>query len=247
MSNVNIGKTSGPSGRALRRRLREANYRGPAINFGYTETEGLNRPSAVALASHKHKALLEIRESGIPTPPLYPDAEYPLVGRKNHHRGGSGFWLVNSSLEKNLAEAQGATHFMEFITDTREFRVHVVGKDSIKISEKIGGGVRRNFKHGARFQYPWDFDHKITLRKLAKEAVQCLGLDFGAVDILYREDDGTYFVLEVNTAPCLTDGKSDTLERYVQAFLNWETNHEAQDETVRFLEMLKLPDYLQTT
>jgi D-alanine-D-alanine ligase-like ATP-grasp enzyme len=33
---------------------------------------------------------------------------------------------------------------------------------------------------------------------------------------MYR--DGRFYVLEVNTAPCLTDLNSDTLARYVRAF-----------------------------
>ena len=42
-----------------------------------------------------------------------------------------------------------------------------------------------------------------------------LGLDFGAVDVIYK--DGKWYVLEVNTAPNLTS-QSDVLDRYVKAF-----------------------------
>jgi len=119
------------------------------------------------------------------------------------------------------AKRLGASHFLKYIDHAREFRVHVVNGQSIKVSEKILTGtsqMRRNHRFGAISVYPHDFDHKKTLRKVAKQAVECLGLDFGAVDILYK--DGVFYLLEVNTAMCLTDPQSDTLDRYVKAFTN---------------------------
>lgn len=55
------------------------------------------------------------------------------------------------------------------------------------------------------------------VEQLAIEAVEALGLDFGAVDILMT-GDGSVYVLEVNTAPGL--GNQDTLMAYVEAFNN---------------------------
>ena len=46
-------------------------------------------------------------------------------------------------------------------------------------------------------------------------AVNLLGLDFGAVDVGYRERDGKVFVFEVNTAPGLV---GTTLDKYANAF-----------------------------
>jgi len=92
-----------------------------------------------------------------------------------------------------------ATHFMEYINIEREFRVHVVNGKSIKISEKIGGG---NHSRGAKFSYPHDFNHKKTLRRVSRAAVAALGLDFGAVDVIYSGEK--FYVTEVNSAPALT-------------------------------------------
>jgi len=55
------------------------------------------------------------------------------------------------------------------------------------------------------------------VEQLAIDAVEALGLDFGAVDILMT-GDGSVYVLEVNTAPGL--GNTDTLMAYVEAFNN---------------------------
>jgi len=48
-------------------------------------------------------------------------------------------------------------------------------------------------------------------------AVNCLGLDFGAVDIIYNQKKDVSFVLEVNTAPGL---EGSTLNEYVKEFNN---------------------------
>lgn len=53
------------------------------------------------------------------------------------------------------------------------------------------------------------------IEQLAIDAIEALGLDFGAVDII-RNPDGQVFVLEVNTAPGL--GNEDSLQAYVDAF-----------------------------
>jgi D-alanine-D-alanine ligase-like ATP-grasp enzyme len=46
-------------------------------------------------------------------------------------------------------------------------------------------------------------------------AVNHLGLDFGAVDMIYNAKRNTYYVLEVNTACGLA---GETLNKYVEVF-----------------------------
>jgi D-alanine-D-alanine ligase-like ATP-grasp enzyme len=48
---------------------------------------------------------------------------------------------------------------------------------------------------------------------MACDAIINLGLDFGAVDIIYNEKNNRWVVLEVNTAPGLS---GETLNRYVE-------------------------------
>jgi glutathione synthase/RimK-type ligase-like ATP-grasp enzyme len=47
-------------------------------------------------------------------------------------------------------------------------------------------------------------------------AVSALGLDFGAVDIIWNEREDKCYVLEVNTAPGL---QGSTLENYANAIM----------------------------
>lgn len=219
------------SGALLEQALRDTP--GKSINWGYPRGGNINLDGAVKRASNKRVALEVMQEAGVPTPTLYltsPNTptgalvdvdtggyvipSFPVIGRPDHHKSGSGFYFCRTLKGIARAKRKGATHFIEFIPEAREFRVHIVNGKSIKIAEKIGGGNRKNFKHGAYFAYP-DFDHKKSLRRIAKQAVMSLGLDFGAVDILYKDEN--YFVLEVNSAPSLTSA-SDTLDRYVRAF-----------------------------
>lgn len=53
-----------------------------------------------------------------------------------------------------------------------------------------------------------------TATQLCIDAVAELGLDFGAVDLIWNEHSDTYYVLEINTAPGLT---GTTLEKYAEA------------------------------
>lgn len=226
---VYYGAKTRLSGRILQRELR--GIPGPPINFGYQRGGTINTASAVRLASNKRLALWTMRQNDIPVPTIFDSdtpgaiAQFirqkgPVVGRPDKHYGGSEFYLCNTSTEVVSAINHGCTHFTEYIEGGREFRCHVAFGKSIKIAEKMGGdSVIRNFKHGSSFMYPKDFNHKKTLRNLSKKAVMCLGLDFGAVDIIWK--DGKWYILEVNSAPSLTSN-SDILSRYVKAFKELE-------------------------
>jgi hypothetical protein len=52
-----------------------------------------------------------------------------------------------------------------------------------------------------------------SVKTCALEVFSRLGLDFGAIDIIYNEKEGKAYALEVNTAPGLA---GTTLDRYVE-------------------------------
>jgi len=214
---VYFGKKTRKSGRILADALRD--FEGDSINWGYQRNGDINNAQAVRLASNKRLALQTLQAAGVPTPRLFEDinqiTHFPVVARPDKHHAGRQFYLCRNWTGVYHAINSGATHLMEYIENGREFRVHVVFGKSIKLAEKKGGGIVKSYKNGARYYYPHDFNHKKTLRRLAIKAVMSLGLDFGAVDIIYK--DGQYYVLEVNTAPSLSSG-SNTLDKYVRAF-----------------------------
>ena len=55
------------------------------------------------------------------------------------------------------------------------------------------------------------------LRDISRDAVTALGLEFGAVDIIYNDKSKKLFVLEVNTAPGI---EGATVTKYKDAILN---------------------------
>lgn len=191
------------------------------LNFGTTggwHENVINKPGAVGAASNKRLALVKMAEAGVPIPALvratngrllYPG--YPVIGRPDQHSKGKQLWLCTSQREMDRASRLGATHFMKKIEAPYEFRVHVIGGNSVKMTQKVGGrGFIRNHRYGWRFMGP-TIERRDPAREAAKKAVAALGLDFGAVDVLF---DGTNaWVLEVNTAPSLMD---TTLDTYVK-------------------------------
>lgn len=229
-------KKTRKSAEKLDEALKEAGYEGRPINFGCSTLlkdygDVINTPDSIKISVNKWEALKAMEELGVPTPLVseyeaiqYLNSGIPVVGRKTFHSKGRGFWLLKYAHRLERAKGLGCTHFLKFIEEPREFRVHIVNGQSIKVSEKIRpeGVIKATHDLGVIFQFPEDFAKRKSLRTIAKQAIAALHLDFGAVDILFKDD--RFYVLEVNSAPSLTDENSDTLERYVAAFLNLAEN-----------------------
>lgn len=199
------------------------------VNWGCTRVGGgyadLNHQENVRKAVNKLEALKYLKENGVNVPTfseLAPELKLPLIGRTNRHAKGRGLWVCRTWEGANRAISEGAEHFLELIEDALEFRVHVFKFNhryrSMKLSEKVEGrGVVKNYRNGWRFVYPYHWEEAKLARRAAKSAVKALELDFGAVDVIVK--NGETYVLEVNTAPSLTDTNSDTLSRYAQKIL----------------------------
>lgn len=163
--------------------------------------------------------LYDAREMGITW-------DYPIVGRPDQHSKGRGYWLCNNihDIEKALRgtrRKRAATHFMAFVEAEREYRVHIFKGKSIRVSEKVYGEEEDPRTHRKYYTTGRPRYHSVrNVRKAAKKAVEALGLDFGAVDILARGDNNAeVFVLEVNAAP----GLGGTMPRlYADVLLRWE-------------------------
>lgn len=145
------------------------------------------------------------------------DVRFPIVGRPDKHMKGRGYWLCNNMHDVQRAlrgtrRKKAATHFMEFVESDHEYRVHIFMGRSIRISEKKFTG--ENFHDYTTIKPTGDIKQ---VRRAAKQAVDALGLDFGAVDIL-ATNDGKAFVLEVNAAPGL-GGSMPAL--YAKVFKEW--------------------------
>ena len=188
------------------------------INWGRARANTSLNPD-ISNVTNKRVMRELFAEHDVPMPRLYSDhvgldTNYPIVGRPDQHTKGRGFWKCHNvwDVQKALRgtrKKRAATHFMQFVEAPREYRVHIFLGKSIRISEKIfdsdgdytTGKPRHEVKH---------------VRKAAKKALEAVGLDFGAVDIL--ANDTECWVLEVNAAPGL-GGSMPKL--YADTFRRW--------------------------
>lgn len=136
---------------------------------------------------------------------LHDGVERNVIGRPDRHSKGRGLWRITDLKSfllatKGTAKKKAATHFMEFVESDREYRVHVFKGKSIRIS-------RKEFEEDGSNKYTTAKPGDIKLRRVrdaAKAAVEAVGLDFGAVDILAKgPNNESVWVLEVNAAPGL--------------------------------------------
>lgn len=175
-------------------------------------------------------------------PGKIPKDAYPVIGRTSYHSKGKGFWFCKNAAAVKSASNAGATHFLKFIPKTREYRVHTFIKSqhqglspeerkadhyvSIKISEKGWTGEtepdpnepQKNHTFGWVFMGPQNRSEEElnVVRHVAKNAIAALGMDFGAVDVMFHIHSKRPYVLEVNSTPSLADENADTCARYVQ-------------------------------
>ncbi|HEC63684.1 MAG TPA: hypothetical protein ENI23_00155 [bacterium] len=205
----------------------------------------INPPSAVKLSVNKRLARMRFKAKRIPAPTLWtnlakiPKKEFPVIGRTSYHMKAKGFWLCKTKKQAVRAKKRGATHFLKFIDNTREFRVHVFSKvfkpKSIKdfkvakISEKVAieeenptSTVIKNHDNGYKFTAPKD-PYNPMYSKIKSEAIKAVfefGLHYGAVDIIFSKSSRKVLVLEINTTPCLTDETANTLDIYSKNIAN---------------------------
>lgn len=215
----------------------DARRRDVIINWGNSvgghfksHPNDLNSHGAIAIACNKLKTFNKLNGSGFEHIPdytaHYEEAEHWIVnGVKVYCRtnltGHSGSGIVIAS---NLSELVVAPLYTKATKHKYEFRVHVFKGMILDVQQKkrkhgiasTNSGIR-NHSNGWIYSRS-DISIPSIITEASISAVNILGLDFGAVDIGYRERDGKAFVFEVNTAPGLV---GTTLDKYVNAFNNY--------------------------
>ncbi len=188
----------------------------------------LNHPQSVRKALNKLQAF-QILSEGVDIPEWTESPQeaskwlaegFTVVARtvvEGH--GGEGIVLV-----ENDQELPYAPLYTKYIPKTEEYRVHVFKDEAFFIQrkarkkevpdEEVNWKIR-NLAGGFIFANQ-DVQVANACKEEAVKAVKALGLDFGAVDIIWNKKRDKYYVLEVNTAPGL--GNQDTLEKYTEQF-----------------------------
>lgn len=201
------------------------------INWGSSEYflgqfKMLNNPSNVRKAVDKLETFSRLRSLNIPTVDFTLTSEQArewinkgnTVYCRTKVKSSSGDGIVLASELNQMPE--GCRLFTKAVVNPKEYRVHVVNNNIIDITQKKrrleedASQWIRNYDNG--WVYTRDgIQVPRSVKVWSKLAVTKLGLDFGAVDILYK--DGLCYVLEVNTAPGI---EGTTLVKYAEAFKN---------------------------
>lgn len=134
---------------------------------------------------------------------------------------GDGIVLV-TQLDQEIVQAP---LYVQYVKKQKEFRVHVAFGEVIDVQEKrkrrdLPEEFTTNFQV-RNHQTGWVYCREeiiepIELRSMAISAVLALGLDFGAVDMIWNEKRNECYVLEVNTAPGI---ENTTVEKYAEVFV----------------------------
>lgn len=179
----------------------------------------LNVPEAVEIARDKRLAFTHWSLKGVDCVPWTTDKavaqewvkKSKVFARTACQQAGSGIKVLEPG-----DEVPNAQLYTKYIPKKKEFRVHVFGGKVILVSEKRKKKgvdsdyiVRSNHK-GWVFCYK-DINEPNGLRVLGVDAVRALGLDFGAVDVIYNAKLNKLYALEVNSAPGLC---TTSLEAY---------------------------------
>lgn len=193
--------------------------------------EALNLPETVRLAANKARAFHAMREAGVNYVPPFATSKagvnwkgMTVVRHKLSGHSGEGIELV-----ENTRDLPDAPLYVQYIKKEQEFRIHVGRKNGethiIAVQRKArdrdipNGSVNwkiRNHDNGFIFVRQDAHPNDATLQA-ACDALRSLGLDFGAVDIIYNEKEGKPYVLEINTAPGL---EGQTIQDYANFFRN---------------------------
>lgn len=197
----------------------------------------INSPDAVKVAGNKLSCFNLLNNvEGIRIPEYTTDREEAngwlssgnVVVCRATLTGHSGEGITVVSPEDVTTELPTVPLYVKYVKKLKEFRVHVGNGAVFDVQEK-----RRNSQYDGEVnnlvrnhQNGWvycreDIEEPTELRQMAVDAVRTLGLDFGAVDIIWNRHYNQCFVLEVNTAAGL---EGTTLENYTNLFMEYINN-----------------------
>lgn len=219
------------------RRLKQITKPGRLIiNWGCTDTVGYtaqfvgatvwNSSAAVKEAANKLSAFDRLYSYEVPTVPYniskaiaetwLIDSDV-VVRHKLRGHSGDGIEIV----KQGSGELPNAPLYTKYCPKKYEYRVHVMFNQVIDVIRKIRDPDReplswqiRSHDNGFIFARA-NLKHREQIEPIAIQAVQTLGLDFGAVDIIIDEKSHEPLVLEINTAPGL---EGQTLQAYIGGF-----------------------------
>lgn len=185
----------------------------------------LNYLEGVRLAGNKLTTFELLRSNNVAIPEFTTDISVArewdgIVVCRQTLTGSQGAGIVIAETPDQIIQAPLYT---KHLRHKHEYRVHVMNGQVIDFTQKkkrssleeVSQYVRNSSGGWVFCRSGVELPDDVVLQAI--NAVSSLGLDFGAVDVAYRERENKAFVLEVNTAPGM-DEEGTTLQRYVDGF-----------------------------
>lgn len=183
-------------------------------------------PQVLRNASNKLKFFELVKELGV-TPRFWtdrediPDDAFPIVCR-TVLAGHSGAGIVIAQCRGDLVDAP---LYVQYVKKKDEYRIHIGRRQVATVCDGVGstatstdiiamqrkavptGTVPTNWQvrnHDNGFIYKREgVNPPPSVLDGARRAFEATGLDFGAVDVIYNQQQERAYVLEINTAPGL--------------------------------------------
>ena len=211
------------------------NWGSSTMPLDYMTCHVLNDPAYVRVAADKLLALMKMYDNDVSIPDFTTREDNARWYLREGHavvcrtelKGNSGSGIVIATTEQELV---AAPLYTRYIKKKSEWRVHIFAGEVLMIQRKVRNTQVpdeevnwqvRSHRNGFIFQQH-DITPPIHVVEQAAKAVYALGLDFGAVDVIYNGYDDMAYVLEVNCAPGL---EGTTLERYKSAIESVTNTH----------------------
>lgn len=153
----------------------------------------------------------------------------PLFARTFVHSRGRDIRPVLDAWQCRPLFERGNVFFTGFVPSNREFRVWIYRQRHLGSYEKIlrrpndCQRLGRNHDNGFDFSGIEGDDVPEGLKNISRQAIRTLGLDFGAVDVLQGLDGG-YVVLEVNSAPGVSNERRRVIQALAHRITRWAAN-----------------------
>lgn len=208
------------------------NPRLPSWNIGAAK-RFVNQLGAVVDAQDKLRTFKAFADKNVPCPEW--TTEIGLAGKwlkkgsaviqRNLLRSHSGKGITFIGYDEDTSTPIGvlspAPLYTRYKKKSAEFRVHMFLGNVIDVQEKrkikdFQGEYNQYIRshHNGWVYCREDIQKPADLHDVALQAVQALGLDFGAADIVYNQKEDKCYCLEVNTAPGL---EGETVINYAKA------------------------------
>lgn len=191
---------------------------------------GNTRPSTRPPGFGKIYNMQRMNQMGVRTVPWFEGTQvpngfrFPALARAAHGYGGTDIVPVFQPEEIPWRVAAGWSWFSSYVPVDQEYRVWVWRGEHLDTYKKQMNRPQDYKYIGRNFRSGFDFIHvppERDVTDIAIKAVDCLHLDFAAVDLL-RGKDGLLYILETNTAPgVIRSGAQATLGKLADKMVEW--------------------------